>query len=358
MTRARAARLTAALCGLLASLLLAELGLRLVIPALSPSGRIAQTVGRAVELLPLTYDQGAIDRIALGQAYITFDPDLGWVSTPGVDRIGIGNQGREVHYRHNRAGQRADRDYAPTPSLGVRRIAAYGDSFTYCETVDMSDCWTRQLEDLLPNSEALNFGVPAYGPDQAWLRYQRGGAAWHPCAVLIGYLTENVNRAINRFRPFYYPAPDTFPLAKPRYIIEGNHLELLTSPARRPDDLKDPAWVEANLGPHDFWYFPGMFAIQPLDWLDVARLLRTAHYRFEDAAAHRQAGQWTPSWARQIYRPGTEGFDVTARVLVDFADRAAAGWRAQAPRRAAGAAPPAAYPDDRPDRLARRAGGP
>ncbi len=50
MTRARAARLTAALCGLLASLLLAELGLRLVIPALSPSGRIAQTVGRAVEL--------------------------------------------------------------------------------------------------------------------------------------------------------------------------------------------------------------------------------------------------------------------------------------------------------------------
>ena len=48
-------------------------------------------------------------------------------------------------------------------------MAAFGESFTYCEEVDVSDCWVAQLEHAWAGSEVLNFGVPGYGPDQAWL---------------------------------------------------------------------------------------------------------------------------------------------------------------------------------------------
>src|SRR5207249_3786660 len=112
------------------------------------------------------------------------------------------------------------------PSPGVRRILAYGDSFTHCEDVEIQDCWTSRLEQLLPGTEILNLGVNGYAPDQAWLRYRRDGAAWRPCAVLIGSMVENINRVVNRFRPFYSPTVE-LPLAKPRFVVEQGRPVLL-----------------------------------------------------------------------------------------------------------------------------------
>jgi hypothetical protein len=105
----------------------------------------------------------------------------------------------------------------------------------------------------VPGLEVLNFGVSGYSPDQAWLRYQRDGRAYQPCAVLIGYMIENVNRVVNRFRPFYQP--DTgIVLGKPRFQVQSGQLTLLPIPAQQVTDYADPAWVERSLGPNDFWY--------------------------------------------------------------------------------------------------------
>jgi hypothetical protein len=293
-------RVGAVVLGLAVGLILAEVGLRLVGPALvSPR-------------LPLSYDREVIDRIATGQEYLTFDRGLGWVPTPNAER-----SASSVRYRHDQAGLRADREYAPIPQAGIQRFAAYGDSFTYCYEVDLRDCWTQRLEETLPSTEVLNFGVPGWAADQAWLRYQRDGAAWQPCAVLIGHMVENINRVVNRFRPFLWPVT-TQPLVKPRYVLEGDRLVLLPVPTDRPDDLKDPAWVEAQLGPHDAWYFPGTFVPNPLDRFEVIRLARTAAYRIgrlEDGEA------WSLSWAERMYHPGTEAFDVLTAVLTHFAEQ-------------------------------------
>lgn len=216
-------------------------------------------------------------------------------------------------YRHNEAGLRANQEYAPTPPQGVKRLAAYGDSFTYCYEVDFNACWTRQLERLMPDAEVLNFGVPGYGPDQAWLRYQLGGAGWNPCAVLIGSMAENVNRVVNRYRPFYWP--HTFELAKPRYLLQGDQLTLLPIPTRRAEDLKSARWVEENLGPHDAWYFPGMFVANPLDGLQLVRVTRSAAYRWD----RQQRAEWSHAWAERAYRPGGEAFEVLAAELSQFA---------------------------------------
>jgi hypothetical protein len=290
--------LSAVVFGLALGAALAESGLRLL-PAV------------ATPRLPLSYDTGAIREAASERSTLSFDPTLGWVNTPGARRTWGG-----VRYRNNRDGLRADREYSATPTPGVRRFAAYGDSFTYCQEVELANCWTEELGKLLPESETLNLGVPSYAIDQAWLRYERDGNTWHPCAVLIGHMVENVNRMVNRFRPFYNAATG-LPLAKPRYLVEDGRPVLLPNPAQRPQQLEDAAWVEANLGPHDAWYFPGTFVANPLDRLELARLARTAAYRFD----RRDGEEWTRAGAERAYRPGAESLEVAAAVLAGFAER-------------------------------------
>ena len=285
--------------GLVLALLVAELGLRLLAPV------------RPMRLLPFSYDAESIDRLVAAEANLTFDADLGWEPSPDVDRVGD----EKISYSHNHAGLRADREYEPVPPPGIRRYAAYGDSFTYCTDSTVGNCWTHKLEQLLDRSEVLNFGVPSYAPDQAWLRYQRNGAAYQPCAVLIGHMVENINRVVNRFRPFYQPQ-HYLPLAKPRFVLDANRAVLLPNPARQPELLKDPAWVEANLGPGDAFYFPGMFVANPFDRFELIRLVRTVIFRHD----HDETDIWNQRMARRTYVPGTEAFEVLTAVLTQFAD--------------------------------------
>jgi len=159
----------------------------------------------------------------------------------------------------------------------VRRLAAFGDSFVRCYEVNSADCWTTGLEQAWPGTQVLNFGMPVYGPDQVWLRYRRDGREFHPCGVLIGYMIENIQRVVNRFRAFYQPSTD-FLLGKPRFVLDGDGLRLLPNPASSPWQLEDPRWVEETFGPQDAWYFPGMFVANPLDVSHVVRVARTAAY--------------------------------------------------------------------------------
>lgn len=283
--------------GLVLGLALAELWLRLA-PPIPPQF-----------MLPLPYKHEDLQRIAREETYIRFDATLGWVPTPNSIHEGGG-----ITYRTNRAGLRAEREYSLQPRPERRRLAAFGDSFTYCEEVELADCWTSQLERQWAGSEVLNFGVPGYGPDQAWLRYQSEGSAYQPCAVLIGHLIENINRVVNRFRPFYEPAGGLV-LSKPRYLLVGGDLELLPNPVADPEDLDDPLWVEETLGPYDDWYFPGLFVANPLDRFRFVRLSRTV-------TARRPDYEFTRDWAAQIaqaYRGQGEAFQVTGRVLLEFA---------------------------------------
>jgi hypothetical protein len=285
--------------GLLLGLLFGEIALRIVAPV------------KASDLLPLSYDRASLERIAAQDTYIAFDPSLGWTVARSTSR-----PSNQAVYTSNSAGMRSLREYALTPPETGPRLAAFGDSFTHCDDVENDECWTAQLEQDVPRSEVLNFGVSGYAPDQAWLRYQQEGRAYKPCAVLIGYMVENVNRMVNRFRPFYQP--DTgITLGKPRFLLQGDGLELLPTPARSPLDYADPAWVERELGPHDFWYFPGMFAGGPLDFSHFIRLGRTAAYdrKYADLRDDNEDAK-DIAWA---YAPDSEGLEVASRVLIQFA---------------------------------------
>ena len=292
-------RLPVVAFGLLLGLIFGEIGLRIVSPV------------KAADLLPLAYDRTGLERIAAHDTYITFDQTLGWTVSPAMSRAA-----NSATYHSNSAGMRATREYELSPPESGPRLAAFGDSFTHCDDVENAECWTTQLEAEVPGTEVLNFGVSGYAPDQAWLRYQQEGRAYRPCAVLIGYMVENVHRVVNRFRPFYQP--DTgITLGKPRYLLQGDGLELLPLPARSALDYADPAWVERELGPHDFWYHPGIIAGGLLDASHFIRLGRTVPYqrKFDPLRADNEdAGDI--GWA---YKDGSEGLEVASRILIQFA---------------------------------------
>jgi len=289
--------------GVLVALVLSEVAIRLLQPV--PTD----------DLLPLSYYRGRLRRIANGDTYLRFDGELGWDTMPGSQRSNGG-----LSYRNNKAGIRSDHEYAVEPAAGMRRLAAFGDSYTYCEDVNLPDCWTTQVEQAWPGTEIVNYGVSGYGPDQAWLRYQRDGTALHPCAVLIGFMTENVNRVVNRFRPFLQP--DTgIVMPKPRFLLDGDGLSLLPNPVTDPRQLEDPSWVERTLGPQDRWYFPGMFVPNPLDRLQVVRVVRTAAFRYHFKA---EGGEdLSRSYIGQggAYDSQGEAYQITGRVLIGFANQ-------------------------------------
>jgi hypothetical protein len=299
MSKPMARRLVAVAFGVLLALAIAELLLRLA------GARLA------TPRLPLSYDLEAIDGFVSAEFRFILDPELGWANKADANHL---QPEQRVRYHHNHEGLRAAREYTPVPTVGVRRLSAHGDSYTYCEEVDLDDCWTHRLEWLLPRTEVLNYGVPAYAPDQAWLRYQRDAAPRQSCAVLIGHTLENIKRIVNRFRPFMHPDASA-PLAKPRFILEQGRLVLVPNPVDRPERLSDPNWVESQLGPHDFWYFPGVFVAHPLDRLELVRLIRTQQYQ----TSRRELSGWSVRVAERLYQPGTEPMEVTTAVLLGFA---------------------------------------
>lgn len=238
--------------------------------------------------------------------YLEHDAELGWTVRPG---------GRSDLYSANAAGLRAEREYSARPAPGVLRIAAFGDSFTHGDDVANAETWQSRLEQLDPALEVLNFGVPAFGPGQAYLRYLREGVAPAPHVVFIGLLSENVYRTVNVFRPFYRP-PTGVPLAKPRFRLANGALELLPNPMPALEDyrvlLDAPEATLRRLGEHDYYYRREQRRL-PLDSLRSVRLLSVLQTRF-----------WTePISEGGIYASGSEALRLTRAIVAAFAEAVA-----------------------------------
>ena len=161
-----------------------------------------------------------------------FDAELGWVS----------------HFE-TRHGERPH-----TASYGHAFMATFGDSHVFCDEVGDEETWQTYLAESL-QADVLNFGVSGYGPDQALLRMRRVSAGLRTPTYALGLGLENINRIVNRYRPFYF-AGTGLPLPKPRFVLVDSRLRLIPNPvhtAGELDRLTDPAFIQ-KLGEHDEWY--------------------------------------------------------------------------------------------------------
>jgi hypothetical protein len=189
------------------------------------------------------------------------DPELGW---------------RPVS-EANSAGMRDDREYTLTPDESVLRISAFGDSITYSSDVSLENSWVKKLASLDKSLEVFNYGSGAYGLDQAYLRYKRNKHPYKADIVLIGYMSENIARHVNVFRPFYSPAYGQDIFTKPRYLLSNARLELLPNPISSFEDqvefLQNHRQIIPRLGKYDYHYQVG-YNSGPLDFSPTVRLLK------------------------------------------------------------------------------------
>lgn len=166
---------------------------------------------------------------ALRRAY---DRELGWThhyDTP------FGERPRPREYGHSLA-------------------MAFGDSFTHGDEVAHDETWPQALADLL-EADVYNLAVGGYGLDQALLRFRQLPPRIQAPLVLIAFELRNIDRVVNRYRPFLLPGTG-IALPKPRFVLRGGRLELRPNPVTTADGLErlaDPAFVE-SMGEEDYWY--------------------------------------------------------------------------------------------------------
>ena len=250
---------------------------------------------------------------------VEFDAELGW-APPSA----------ETSPEFNWCGARtaAGVEVAPARTDGVRRVAAFGCSFTYGSEVAGADAWAARLDAARPDLEVLNFGVPGYGLDQALLRYDRIAARDDAAACLgdevwLGFLPGTLLRLVSVYRPALRHYTATVAV-KPRFRLDASGaLEHLPNPAGSVSDLvallRDPE-RRAQLTSTDGFMLAAPAAYAPrgshvLHWFATTRLLLTALER---------SGR---DWATRAADPDDECHRLAVRVIQEFHDRVTASGR-------------------------------
>lgn len=216
--------------------------------------------------------------------YLQYDAVLGWSIRPATTAEWEGST-----YSSNSIGLRSNREYALPPPVGVTRIGAFGPSFTHGDEVQGDETWQAQLEQLRPEVEAMNWGVGGYGTDQAFLRYQTQGAAYHPQIVIIGFEEDNLGRNVNRYRP-YFRNTTGLPLTKPVFALRNGQTTLIENPFADfetfYDTLRDtPVRFLALTCPDDFFCRTEQYQPLPLDIFYSFRILRTLWFELTRPAS-------------------------------------------------------------------------
>jgi hypothetical protein len=260
-------------------------------------------------LLPL--DPAAPARAAgldLGTSYLVFDRELGWV-------VGPGRRSANGLYESTSFGARRDSAQAdPAPRSPVW-VTAFGDSFTHGDDVGGAETWQHFLA-ARSSKAVVNFGVPGYGVDQAYLRYLALRGDWPSPHVLIGFMADHIGRHLNRYRPFISPSEHVF-FVKPRFVLRGDELALVRPPLESLEEYGSPSLAGrlAEVGRQDYWYRPERYERRGSDHVRVLRVLRTIRtFRqseterwralYRDAGAVRLTERLLERFAAEVRRAG------------------------------------------------------
>lgn len=272
--------------------------------------RFLESIGKQAYAPTLTTElseqhREILTRVVNGEAkYIGYSRDLGWTTLPN---------GENELYRANSQGVRGTRVYDQSPPEGMLRIATFGDSYIHGDDVPNSSAWSILMEQKAADVEVMNFGVGGYGPDQGYLRYLKEGPAYSPHIVFIGYQTENINRVVNVFRPFYSPKTGN-PLAKPYFSLVDGELILNENPMQSLSDyrdlLDDPESVLSTMSEDDFHY-KFRYTPGPLDWSPAMRLIKAFFFEFKSR-------YMSPFYEGGKYRTSFEAYQLVDAIIRDF----------------------------------------
>ena len=151
-------------------------------------------------------------------SFYRYDAALGWSSIPGIHgTLTRAEFTHEVRINsHGLRGPETSREKAP----GVRRIAVLGDSFTWGVGASEKEHFTTLVENALPGTQVLNFGVSGYSPVQYHLLTEKV-LSFEPDAVVIVFCLGNDFIDNVQWRRYRYYKPFARLDEKGEIVLDG-----------------------------------------------------------------------------------------------------------------------------------------
>ncbi|MBN1503161.1 hypothetical protein JW930_06460 [Candidatus Woesearchaeota archaeon] len=108
-------------------------------------------------------------------------------------------------------------DYKYEKDPNKLRIAVMGDSFTWGTKMPYMFTYGALLQEMIPNSEVLNFGISGIGIDTMYLRWKYEILTYEPDVFIMAIYIDDIARAV----PCIY---------KPNFVREVDKLKILNLP--------------------------------------------------------------------------------------------------------------------------------
>ena len=182
--------------------------------------------------------RGILTEASRSGSYLVFEPVQGWDVGPSrASANGLYFSSVEG-IRSARPGERF------AGSTSKSRVALVGDSFTFGQEVTYEESWGYQLQrELGDDVEVLNFGVDAYGVDQAYLKYRHKVRDWRPDVVIFGLIDHDLDRMLSVYHFVTFPG-FAHPFPKPRMVVDRQGLRTLNVPLSQPEEIFSTPFIE------------------------------------------------------------------------------------------------------------------
>lgn len=176
---------------------------------------------------------GPAEASSLHRQLMQYDAQLGYRFVPGL-KLRIPHEGGGYLVKTNGAGFRCNHEATPHKNR-EHRILVFGDSYTAGDGVSNGKRYSEVLEDHLPDTEVLNFGLPGSGTDQQYLTFREFADKLEFDAVVISVLVENIQRNVVRHREWADRDGAALCVPKPWFDLSDNGaIELHGVPVPKP----------------------------------------------------------------------------------------------------------------------------
>lgn len=125
----------------------------------------------------------------------------------------------------NSRGVRGTKECLYEKDEDITRILILGDSYTFGAEVGDTETFSFYLQETLPQTEVINFGVHGYGHDQMLIYYRKEGVKYNPDIVILGFIFDDMVRNILKFKDY----------SKPMFISKNGELKLQNVPVPPPE---------------------------------------------------------------------------------------------------------------------------
>ncbi|MFW6127413.1 MAG: hypothetical protein ACOC6K_04295 [Thermodesulfobacteriota bacterium] len=200
------------------------------------------------------------------------------------------------------------------PQKNPACVSLYGESFTEGYGVDHEHAWSNVLSQLL-DCRVANFGVAGYGTDQAYLRYLGNQQDQAP-VVILGYLSENLQRNVNQLRNLLCPVPAC--QLKPRFILDKQgQLTLVPLPRITREQFEDLRTRPERVLTQEFFLPGGPSGYQRPGFPYLWKFIRAFPVIYQNLVLHQ-------GYYYELYRPGhpSQALEVTLAIMEEFCRQA------------------------------------